>query len=85
MSRDSKSVRQSVSFPAHVARRVRSLAKARKTSASKVLVDLVETGLDAKEAERRRFLEMVERLATTRDPEEQERLKTELARLTFGE
>jgi len=84
MSTTGKPLRRSVTLPPRVARRVRSLAKAGRTSASRVLVDLIESGLDAREGEKRRFLDMAERLARSRDPAEQERLKEELARLTFG-
>jgi hypothetical protein len=34
--------------------------------------------------ERKRFFELADRLAQTSDPEEQSRLKEELARMTFG-
>ena len=80
-----KPVRQSVSLPSRVARRVKSLAKARRTSASRVLVDLVESGLDAADREKQHFLDIAERLAQSKDPAEQARLKDELARLTFGD
>lgn len=45
---------------------------------------MIESGLEAREQERKRFLELADRLADTRDPEEQSRLKEELARMTFG-
>lgn len=80
-----KTVRQSVSLPARVARRVKSLAQTSKTSANRVIVDLIESGLDAREQEKERFLGLADRLARSRDPEEQKRLKEELARMTFGE
>ena len=80
-----KTVRQSVSLPARVARRVKSLAQSSKMSANRVVVDLVEAGLDTRERERNRFFELADRLAHSRDPEEQKRLKEELARMTFGE
>ena len=48
-------------------------------------LDLIETGIAAKEREREHFLELAERLARSSDKEEQTRLKQELARLTFGE
>ena len=80
-----KPIRQSVTLPPRVARRVRSLAKSRRTSASRVLVDLVESGLEAAEGEKRRFLELAERLARSNSRSEQARLKAELARLTFGD
>ena len=78
-------VRQSVSLPARVARRVKSLAQTSKTSTSRVIADLIESGLDAREQEKRRFLECADRLAHSRDPAEHKRLKEELARMTFGE
>ena len=80
-----KPVRQSVTLPSRVARRVKSLAKSRRTSASRVLVDLVESGLDAADREKQHFLDVAERLAQAKDPAEQARLKDELARLTFGD
>lgn len=80
-----KPVRQSVSLPPGVARRVKSLAKSSRTSANRILVELIETGLEAREQEKKRFLDLAERLTRTRDREEQSRLKEELARMTFGE
>ena len=85
MSIAEKSVRQSVSLPARVARRVKSLAQTSKTSTSRVIADLIESGLDAREQEKTRFFELADRLARSRDAEEQKRLKEELARMTFGE
>ena len=64
---------------------MKSLAQTSKTSTSRVIVALIESGLDAKEQERRRFLEIADRLGRSREPEEQKRLKDELARMTFGE
>jgi predicted DNA-binding protein len=80
-----KPLRQSVSLPPRVASRVKSLARASRTSANRVIVELIETGLDAREQERARFLELADRLTRSRDREEQNRLKEELARMTFGE
>lgn len=85
MSSRAKSSRQSVSLSLPVARRVRALASARRTSQSRVIVDLIETGLQAKELQRRRYLELLDRLRRTKNPTEQERITEELARLTFGE
>ncbi len=78
-------VRQSVTLPAGVARRVKSLAQSSKTSASRVIVDLIEAGLDAREQERKRFFEVADRLSRSRDADEQRSLKEELARMTFGD
>ena len=85
MSITEKTVRQSVSLPAHVARRVKSLAQTSKASTSRVIAGLIESGLDAREQEKKRFYEVADRLARSQDPEEQKLLKEKLARLTFGE
>jgi predicted DNA-binding protein len=85
MSTIERPVRQSVSLPPGIARRVKSLAESSRTSASRILVELIETGLEAREQEKKRFLGLADRLARTQDPEEQSRLKEELARMTFGE
>lgn len=84
MSTTGKPIRQSVSLPPRIARRVRSLARTSRSSANRVLVELIESGLDAREREKRRFLDLADRLARTDDVEEQARLKEELARMTFG-
>jgi hypothetical protein len=57
----------------------------RKASASRVITELVESGLEAQEEERRRFLDLADRLARSTGAAEQKRLKEELARLTFGD
>jgi len=80
-----KPVRQSVSLPPELARRVKALAKTKKTSANRVVVDLIEAGLEAQEHEKKRFFDLADRLARSSDAKEQQRLKKELALLTFGE
>jgi hypothetical protein len=85
MAESERSVRQSVSIPTRIAKRVRALAKTKKTSANRVLVDLIEAGLQSKDAEKERFFSLVDRLTESRDAAERRRLKEELARLTFGD
>ena len=85
MAESQRSVRLSVSLPPAVARRVQALAKHRRISANRVIVDLIESGLEAKEREKIAFFELADRLARTSDRTEQKRLKEELARMTFGE
>jgi len=50
-----------------------------------VIVGLIETGLEAREREKRAFFELAERLANSSNTAEQKRIKEELARMTFGE
>jgi predicted transcriptional regulator len=74
-----------VRLPSGLARRVKSLAESSRTSANQLLVELIESGVAAREHEKKRFFGLADRLALTRDPEEQSRIKEELARMTFGE
>jgi len=78
-------VRQSISLPPRIAKRVHTIAKTRKTSANRVLVDLIEAGIRAKETEKQRFFALANRLTESDDPAERQRIKEELARMTFGD
>ena len=80
-----KPLRQSISLPPRVARRVKALAKTKKTSANRVVVDLIEAGLEGQAQEKKRFFDLADRLVRSANPGEQKRLKEELARMTFGE
>ena len=79
-----KQVRQSVSLPARLARRVRTLAKNRKTSTNRVLVELIELGIESKELEKSKFLELADQLSAASDPMERKRIKDTLADMTVG-
>jgi hypothetical protein len=80
-----KAVRQSVSLPSPLDKRVKALSKNRKVSTNRILVELVETGLRSKEEEKRRFFELTDRLSMSTDAKELQELKEQLARMTFGE
>jgi hypothetical protein len=77
-------VRKSVALPLRTAKRVSALAKSEHTSANRVLVDLIEAGLQSKDTEKQRYLGLVEKLSVATDPAVRLALKQELARLTFG-
>ena len=85
MNTPKPSNRQSVSLPLPVARRVQALAKRQRVSANRVIVDLIETGLEAREQEKKHFYELAERLSRSTEASEQKRLKEQLARMTFGD
>ena len=80
-----KSVRQSVTLPDRLARRVRTLAEKSKTSTNRVLVELIEAGIESKEAEKSRFFDLADQLSESSDPVERKRIKEILARMTFGD
>ncbi len=79
-----KTVRRSVSLSRDLDSKVQRLAQRQNRSANRVLENLIEAGLEAKEAEKRRFFELAERLRNTDDPAELEEVKSEMARITFG-
>ena len=85
MKTSQKAVRQSVSLPSHLAKRVRNLAKNQNSSTNRVLVELIETGIESKESEKARFFELADQLTSASDPIERKRIKETLARMTFGE
>ncbi len=80
-----RAIRQSVTLPPRVARRIRALAKSQSTSASRVIVGLVQTGLESVDQEKKRFFALTDRLVAAGDPAEKKRIKEDLARMTFGE
>lgn len=49
-------MRQSVSLPAKVASQVRIMAKSRRLSATRLLVELIENGLEAEQRKQQAFL-----------------------------
>ncbi len=79
-----RQVRRSVTLSADVQRRVERLVREQKRSASRVLENLIETGLAAKQAERLRFFKLAERFRDTKDATEKQRLGEELGRVVFG-
>lgn len=79
-----KTVRQSVSLPARVASQVRSMAKTRRLSANRMLIELIENGIEAEKRKQQEFFELAERFRSTSDPSEAKRLGDELGRRVFG-
>ena len=82
--RTNKSVRQSVSLPAAVATQVRKLAKTRRLSANRMLVELIENGIEAEKQKQQEFFGLAERFRSATDPDEVRRLGDEMGRMVFG-
>jgi acid phosphatase family membrane protein YuiD len=80
-----KVIRQSVSLPAATARQIRSLAKQRRLSANRIIVELVEEGMEAQKRKQKEFLGLAERYRAATDPKEVARLGDELGRMVFGD
>ena len=79
-----KTIRQSVSLPANVAVQVRSLAKSRRLSANRMLVELIENGIEAEKRKQQEFFDLAGRFRNTADAKEAKRLGDQLGRMVFG-
>ena len=79
-----KAVRQSVSLPAGLARQVGSMARSRKLSKNRMLLELIEAGIAADKQKQQQFFALAERFRNEQDPEAASRLGDELGRMVFG-
>ncbi|MBL8240544.1 MAG: hypothetical protein JNM66_24200 [Bryobacterales bacterium] len=79
-----KNVRQSVSLPAKVASQVRAMAKSRRLSATRMLVELIENGIEADKRKQQEFFDLAERFRSESDPDAAKRLGDQLGRMVFG-
>ena len=80
----SRAVRQSVTLPANVAAKVRRMAKSRRLSANRLLVELIETGMEAEARKQQEFFDLAERFRNAADPEEVKRLGEQMGEMVFG-
>ena len=69
-----KIVRQSVSLP-----------KSRRLSANRMLVELIENGLETGKRKQQEFFDLAEGFRAATDPEEARRLGDQMGRMVFGE
>jgi hypothetical protein len=84
MTSKGKTIRQSVTLPTKVATQVRSMAKRKHLSASRMLIELLEEGIEAKKQKEKAFFELAENFRTATDPKEIEHLGEKLGQMVFG-
>ena len=77
-------IRRSVSLPAEMAQKIDSIATSRHVTGNRAIVDLLADAITLYEQRRTAFLELADRFQRSTDPTEIERLRDELARMTFG-
>ena len=85
MRASNKVVRQSVGLPVDTARQVQSLAKRRRLSANRIIVELVEEGIAAQKRKQKDFFALAERFRAATDPKDVARLGDELGRMVLGD
>ena len=79
-----KTVRQTVSLPAAIATQVRSMAKSRRLSTNRMLVEIIENGIAAEKRKQQEFFDLAERFRAATDAEDVKRLGDESGRMVFG-
>jgi metal-responsive CopG/Arc/MetJ family transcriptional regulator len=79
-----EAIRRSISLPAEMAETIDSIAASRHVTGNRAIVDLLTDAIAAYEQRRSVFLELADRFQRSKDPAETERLREELARMTFG-
>jgi len=80
-----KQVRRSVTLPAKLAEQVERIAKKRRLSDNRVLVELMEQGLEAQKEKQKAFFSLAERFRMAADPDEVKQLGDKMGRFIFGE
>ena len=84
MRPSNRAIRQSVSLPANVAAQVRTMARTRRLSANRMLVELIENGIEAERQKQHEFFDLAERFRSASDPKEVKRLGDQMGRMVFG-
>jgi hypothetical protein len=85
MANPNKVVRQTVGLPAEMAKHVRGLAKQRRLSANRIIVELVEEGIEARKRKQEEFFALAERFRSATNPKDVARLGDDLGRMVFGD
>jgi len=80
-----KQVRRSITLPREVAKQVKAISKQRRLSDNRVLVELIEQGIQAQKGKEKAFFELAQRFREARDPKEVDQLGDQLGRFVFGE
>jgi hypothetical protein len=78
-----KHVRRSVSLPAPIAKQVGRIARSDRSSDNRVLVELIELGIEARKQREKAFFELAERFRNATDPEEVKRLGEQMGLMVF--
>ena len=60
------------------------MAKQKRVSANRMLVELVEEGIELKKQKEKAFFELAERFRMATDPKEIQQLGDELGKMVFG-
>jgi hypothetical protein len=80
-----KPIRRSITLPRDIAKQVEAISKQRRLSDNRVLVELIEQGIQAQKEKEKAFFELARKFREADDPKQVERLGDQLGRFVFGE
>jgi hypothetical protein len=80
-----KQVRRSITLPSKLAEQVGRIARKKRLSDNRVLVELLEQGLEVQKEKERAFFALAERFRAASDPDDVKQLGDEMGRFIFGE
>jgi len=80
-----KQVRRSITLPREIAKQVETISKQRRLSDNRVLVELIEQGIQAQKEKEKAFFDLAKRFREADDPKQVEQLGDQLGRFVFGE
>jgi hypothetical protein len=83
--KSTKQVRRSVTLPSKLVQQVERIARKKRLSDNRVLVELLEQGLEAQKEKEQAFFALAERFRAASDPEDVKQLGDEMGRFIFGE
>ncbi|MGA8430050.1 MAG: hypothetical protein WB729_09530 [Candidatus Sulfotelmatobacter sp.] len=72
-------------MPRKVAKQVESIARQRDLSDNRVLVELIEQGIEAQQQKEKEFFQLANRFRAASDPDQVRQLGDALGRFVFGE
>jgi len=83
--KSTKQVRRSVTLSSRLAEQVQRIARKKRLSDNRVLVELVEQGLEAQKEKEKAFFALAERFRAASDPDEIKKLGDAMGQFVFGE
>ena len=81
---EAKTIRLSITLPPKTATLVRAMAKSRRLSATRMLVELAENGIDTDMCNQQEFFDLAERFRSATEPEDVKLLGDQMGRMLFG-
>jgi hypothetical protein len=83
--KSTKQIRRSITLPSRLAEQIERIARKKRLSDNRVLVELVEPGLEAQKEKEKAFFALAHRFRSASDPDEIKRLGDEMGKFIFGE